>query len=86
MISNKILSNKHISAIGKLLLIHIAETPSYINYTYTTSQIGKALGITRIQAQKAIHELIQLGLIISTAKQPIRITKLTSKFYTEELC
>lgn len=86
MISSKILSNKHISPIGKLLLIHISETPSYISYTYTTSQIGKYLGITRTLAQKAINELVELGYIQSMAIAPIRKTKLTSKFYSEEVC
>ena len=77
--NNNLLKSKLISPIGKLILTHIIEYPSWVDYNITSSEIAREIGSTRCQVLHALEELEANGWIITKAKAPIRKTRITQK-------
>jgi len=74
---SKLLSQKSISPIGKLILIDILEQPTYLVYNKTSDQIAISIGCKRKDVLNALAELEENGYIICKVSYRTRITKIT---------
>jgi DNA-binding MarR family transcriptional regulator len=79
MITN-ILKQKDITAIEKLILIDIAQTPSIFTYKKTSAEIAAATGTKQKDIKIAINTLEEKGIIETKVGYRTRSTKLTQEF------
>lgn len=74
----KLLKQKDISPLAKLIIIDIAEFVSLMTYNKTSQEIANDLGCKKKNALQALDELQELGLITCKIEYRSRKTKLTN--------
>jgi DNA-binding MarR family transcriptional regulator len=79
MITN-ILKIKDITAIEKLILIDIAETPSIFPYKKTSADIAAATGTKQKEIKIALNTLEEKGIIETRVGYRTRTTKFSNQF------
>jgi DNA-binding MarR family transcriptional regulator len=79
----RLLSQKDISPLGKLIIMDIIEYPSIMTYDKTSQQIANTLGSKRKTVLNELECLIEMGLITCKVEPRRRITKITK--LTKEL-
>ncbi len=78
---NKQILKLKLPAIDKLVLLYIIDNSLYVQFNERSSEMAKALGLTRNNILQALENL-QIGGFITTTKDGLarfRSTKLTSK-------
>ena len=81
----KLLKQKDISPLAKLIIMDIAEAPSILPYNKTSQQIANDLGVKRKSVLNELEILIEMGLIkckIAPRTRTTSLTKITKDLIT----
>ena len=73
----KLLTQKDISPLAKLILLDICEFPSILTYNKTSQEIALSLGVKRKAVLNELEILIEMGLITCKVEPRLRTTKIT---------
>lgn len=79
---NKLLSQKHLSASQKLILLLIMDWNTITVFDLTSQEIANRLGLKRTQILEDIGALEEIGYIQTEVSYRRRLTKLTDLFKT----
>jgi len=75
----KLLAQKDISPLGKLIILDICEFPSIMTYKKTSQEIALSLGVKRKSVLNELDKLQEMNLITCKILPRVRVSKITNK-------